>query len=571
MADKAAKKELKRKRAAEAAAAEAEAEAPAEDEVEAKRRRKEKKRAKKAAAAAAEEAAAAAAAEEEAAAKKERKRKRKAEKAAAAGKKSPRASPKATPKSSPKAAPKSPKAAPKSPKAAPKKISSAPTPEILKWREENRVTVDEKSVGIAPALKFSDSGLPAELLKCTAKFTAPSAIQAQSWPILMAGKDMIGISKTGSGKTFAFMLPALLHCGKTSTKKYGRTARALCVAPTRELCTQIAKEGELAGNPGGYRVVCLYGGVPKYTQRQQLEEGVDVIVATPGRLLDLAEEGVADLSQVSYSVLDEADSMLDMGFEPDVRRMFKKLFPVRQTVMFSATWPEAIQALAHEFLKDPARVVIGSENLQANRDITQVVEVVEDFQKFPRLLKLLEKYHGKRDNRILIFGLYKKECARLENDLNSRGWRSVAIHGDMTQAARNAAYERFKSGECPLCVATDVAARGLDIKGVEYVINVTFPLTVEYYVHRIGRTGRAGVPGHAHTFFTQHDKQLAPELIKVLEGAGQKVPEGLEKFRHVAPKKVAGANARHALESKSGGFKGDAPGGSKVTFDSDSD
>lgn len=556
MADKAAKKELKRKRAAEAAAA-AEAEAAPADEVEAKRSRKEAKRAKKAAAATAEEAPAKVEdAGDEAEAKRARKaekRKRKEEAAAAAAKPSPKAAPK------------------KSPKAPPKKSPSAPTPEIEAWRKASNVTVDEIGANYPPALAFTDAGFTAELLKCTSNFKAPSPIQAQSWPMLMDGKDLIGISKTGSGKTLAFMLPALMHCGAGGAKKYGRTARVLCMAPTRELTCQIAKESALAAGSGGYSVVCVYGGVPKYQQRQELEAGVDVLVATPGRLLDLSEEGIADLSQVSYVVLDEADAMLDMGFEPDVRRMFKKVATKRQVLMFSATWPKDIQALAHEFLKNPGRVVIGSEGLAANRDITQVVEVLEDHQKFPRLLKCLEKYHGKRDNRVLIFGLYKKECARLEGDLNARGWSAVAIHGDMTQMARTAAFERFKSGQCSLCVATDVAARGLDIKGVEHVINYTFPLTVEYYVHRIGRTGRAGVPGHSHTFFTQHDKQLAPGLIKVMEGAGQAVPEGLEKFRHVAPKKAPNANERHSMESKSGGFKGDETGGTKVTFDSDSD
>lgn len=337
---------------------------------------------------------------------------------------------------------------------------------------------------------------------------------------------------------------------------------------------QIAKVGVEAAEPCGLRVVCVFGGMPKHEQREELKRGADVIVATPGRLLDLCEEGSAQLGKVSFGVLDEADRMLDMGFEIDVNKIFAQFAPKRQTVMFSATWPEVIQELAKDFLKKPARVMIGSEGLQANKDITHVVEVIEDHHRFPRLLKLLEKYHKSKKNKILVFGLYKKECARLEGMLWDKGWKAVAIHGDMSQPARMKAYGTFKSGETPLLVATDVAARGLDIKGVEHVINYSFPLTVEDYVHRIGRTGRAGVPGHSHTFWQERaDKQLAPGLIRVLEGAGQSVPADLERFRGVAPKKApkSAATQRHHLESKSGAFKGDAGGGSKVTFDSDSD
>eukprot|EP01062_Namystynia_karyoxenos_P020219 TRINITY_DN1766_c0_g1_i1.p1 TRINITY_DN1766_c0_g1~~TRINITY_DN1766_c0_g1_i1.p1 ORF type:complete len:635 (+),score=172.34 TRINITY_DN1766_c0_g1_i1:132-2036(+) len=571
---KRARKEAKRKRKAEAAAAaaaaageSAAAQADEEDVAERKRRRKEEKRRQKAAAAAA----AATRSPKSAPARSPRAAPAKSPKAAPAKspKQAPAKSPKAAPASSPKTGPaKSPKAPPaKSPKSAP---AAAATPAVAAWRKEHAVTVDSRAAAFPPALTFAESGLPKDILQCTSSFARPSPIQAQCWPIIQAGRDVIGIAKTGSGKTYAFMLPALAHC-RQHAKKGKPVCRVLALAPTRELCTQIAKVGHEAADPCGMRVACLYGGVPKQQQRNELHQGVHVIVATPGRLLDLCDEQHADLSQVNYAVLDEADRMLDMGFEPDVRRIFKQVSEKRQTVMFSATWPEAIQELAREFLQTPCRVTIGSEGLQANRDITQKVEVIDDREKFPRLLKLLQKYHGSRDNRVLVFGLYKRECARLENDLWNKGWKAVAIHGDNSQAQRNKAFESFKSGETPLLVATDVAARGLDIKGVEYVINYSFPLTVEDYVHRIGRTGRAGVPGFAHTFFTHHDKQLGPELIKVLEGAGQAVPKELEAYRHVAPKKAPAKLQRHALESKSGGFKGDSVSGNRTTFDLDSD
>ena len=321
---------------------------------------------------------------------------------------------------------------------------------------------------------------------------------------------------------------------------------------------------------------------------------------------------------LSPQVLDEADRMLDMGFEDDVREIMAQTAKPRQTLMFSATWPVIIQQLAGEFLKKPARITIGSDELAANHSITQVVcvaathtwwfhclsrtptqvEVIDEAAKMMRLEQLLKKYHTfEQTNRVIIFGLFKKEVARMESLLwnkvcfrcpakkpsqsqespmntharhTTQGWKCVAIQGDMSQQARDQAYEKFKSGEINLLIATDVAARGLDIKGVAHVINVSFPLTVEDYVHRIGRTGRAGEKGHAHTFFfPQRDKQLAPELIRVLEEANQEVPADLDRFRNVALKKAPNS-ARNPNESKNGGFKGEIPQGQSEVF-SDSD
>lgn len=241
-------------------------------------------------------------------------------------------------------------------------------------------------------------------------------------------------------------------------------------------------------------------------------------------------EGCCDLSQVSYLVLDEADRMLDQGFERDVRAIIAATHPQRQTCLFSATWPESIRALAHEFLKSPIRVTVGSEDLAAGTRITQIVEVVEDQVREGRLKKLLEKYHSSRKNRVLIFVLYKKEAARIESNLQRQGWKATSIHGDKSQDMRTKALEQFKSAEIPLLVATDVAARGLDIPNVDHVINYSFPLTIEDYVHRIGRTGRAGREGTSHTFFQPVDKARAGELVNVLKEANQVVPEEMNQF-----------------------------------------
>lgn len=292
----------------------------------------------------------------------------------------------------------------------------------------------------------------------------------------------------------------------------------------------------------GIHTVCVYGGVPKDEQRRRLRKA-SVVVATPGRLADLCEEGAGtcDLSQVDYVVLDEADRMLDFGFEPAVRGLLGQCQGVkeRQTVMFSATWPESVRKLAADLMKEsPVRVAIGSTSLAASANVTQVVEVVQDPRdKESKLLELLNKYHKTRKNRVLVFALYKKEAARLEATLSRRGWKVQAIHGDKTQAQRTEALASFKKGTHPLLVATDVAARGLDIPNVEYVINQTFPLTIEDYVHRIGRTGRGGNKGTSHTLFTPHDKAHSGALINVLKKAGAPVPPELLKFGGTVKKK----------------------------------
>ncbi|XP_024538089.1 DEAD-box ATP-dependent RNA helicase 5 [Selaginella moellendorffii] len=413
---------------------------------------------------------------------------------------------------------------------------------------------------------FSAAKLPADVMKCCSGFEKPSPIQAHSWPFLLDGRDLIGIAATGSGKTLAFGVPALVHIlnHKKKEKKHSKGSRCLVLSPTRELAQQIAAVLEEAGASCGVKVVCLYGGSSKGPQYSSLRSGCDIVVATPGRLQDFVDEGVCKLDQITYLVLDEADRMLDLGFEPAVRAIVSHIPQERQTIMFSATWPTSVQKLAQEFIQDasPVKITVGSEDLSANHDVTQIVEVLDDKSRDRRLQELLRLYHKTKRNRVLVFVLYKKEAVRVENFLQKQGWNVTGIHGDKSQQARNQALSAFKDGSHPLLIATDVAARGLDIPDVEFVINYSFPLTTEDYVHRIGRTGRAGKKGTAHTFFTTADKARAGELVNILREARQIVPEELLKFGAHVKKKESKLYGAHFRE-----LAADAPKAQKITFD----
>ncbi|XP_060207722.1 DEAD-box ATP-dependent RNA helicase 5 isoform X2 [Lycium barbarum] len=443
--------------------------------------------------------------------------------------------------------------------------------EVVKESSSTNVVVTGKGANelkYKALVKFVDSGLPSEVLECCKNFEKPSPIQSHSWPFLLDGRDFIGIARTGSGKTLAFGIPAIMHImGKRKSKK-SKNPVCLVLSPTRELAQQIADVLCEAGKPTGVQSVCLYGGVDKHHQKASLRSGVDIVIGTPGRLQDLMEMGVCNLKEVSFVVLDEADRMLDLGFEPAVRAILSQTCSVRQSVMFSATWPAAVHQLAQEFMDpNPIKVVVGSEDLAANHDVMQIVEVLEDRARDERLQCLLEKYHKSRRNRVLVFVLYKKEASRVEMMLQKRGWKVVSISGDKQQHARTKALSLFKDGSCPLMIATDVAARGLDIPDVEVVINYSFPLTTEDYVHRIGRTGRAGKKGVAHTFFTKDNKGLSGELINVLREAGQNVPAALLNFGTHVKKKESKLYGAHFRE-----IDANAPKATKIKFgDSDNE
>ena len=348
---------------------------------------------------------------------------------------------------------------------------------------------------LRPILNFSQLPKSSTKLSPFTNFKSPTPIQAAAWPFLLSGRDVVGVAETGSGKTLAFGVPCVRSIATISRSRISNPCtKAVIVSPTRELAVQIHDQILKLASAAGLRSVCIYGGVPKDPQRQALPTA-HIIVATPGRLNDLISEGAADLSGVTYLVLDEADRMLDTGFEPEIRKIINctPSTGIRQTLMFTATWPPSVRTLASSFMRDPVHIGIGRDNpdgaLRANTSITQRVEVVDPYDKEQRLLQLIKEHQSgsSANDRILVFCLYKKEATRVEGFLRSRGLRVAGIHGDLSQERRTASLDSFKNGECPLLVATDVASRGLDIPAVKLVLNVTFPLTVEDYVHRIGR------------------------------------------------------------------------------------
>lgn len=434
--------------------------------------------------------------------------------------------------------------------------------EVAALRKTLNITKITSNVDYKPLSKFEYAGFPATLLQSCKAFEKPSPIQAQCWPIILSGRDMIGIASTGSGKTLAFGLPGLTRALDVKFTAYQPSM--VCIAPTRELAVQIAKVLEEAGKPCNLGVACVFGGSPKHVQAKLLAKAATV-VGTPGRLQDFINDGTCDISRCRYMVLDEADRMLDLGFEKAIREIFSYTPKDRQTLMFSATWPQEAAKLAGDFLSTAVQVTIGSSELTASHSVEQRVEVCEQFERLEKLDGLLKKYHKGQANRIIIFVLYKKEAPQVETALRRKGWNPVAIHGDMTQDGRLKAINGFADGSTPLLIATDVAARGLDIPNVEFVVNYSFPLTVEDYVHRIGRTGRAGKTGISHTFFTSFDKPRAGELVNVLREAGAEVPQALLNFgTHVKKKesKLYGAHFKDVDMSAKP---------KKMTFDDDDD
>ncbi|CAL9219255.1 unnamed protein product [Arabidopsis halleri] len=402
--------------------------------------------------------------------------------------------------------------------------SSAPgnelSPEAYSRRHE--ITVSGGQVP-PPLMSFEATGFPSELLRevLNAGFSAPTPIQAQSWPIAMQGRDIVAIAKTGSGKTLGYLIPGFLHLQRIrNDSRMGPTI--LVLSPTRELATQIQEEAVKFGRSSRISCTCLYGGAPKGPQLRDLERGADIVVATPGRLNDILEMRRISLRQISYLVLDEADRMLDMGFEPQIRKIVKEIPTKRQTLMYTATWPKGVRKIAADLLVNPAQVNIGNvDELVANKSITQHIEVVAPMEKQRRLEQILRSQEP--GSKVIIFCSTKRMCDQLTRNL-TRQFGAAAIHGDKSQPERDNVLNQFRSGRTPVLVATDVAARGLDVKDIRAVVNYDFPNGVEDYVHRIGRTGRAGATGQAFTFFGDQDSKHASDLIKILEGANQRVP-----------------------------------------------
>jgi superfamily II DNA/RNA helicase len=359
---------------------------------------------------------------------------------------------------------------------------------------------------------FDDLGLSAEVLAAVKDrgYSTPTPIQAEAIPHVLAGRDVLGIAQTGTGKTASFCLPMIDKLGRGRAR--ARMPRSLILEPTRELAAQVAEAFELYGKKHKLTVALLIGGVSFSDQEAKLDRGVDVLIATPGRLLDHFERGKLLLTGVGTLVIDEADRMLDMGFIPDVERICKLIPFTRQTLFFSATMPPEITRLVSAFLQNPVRVEV-SKPASTAENITQSVFHVPAADKREALRQLIRR-EGVQNG--IIFSNRKRDVAVLHTSLKKHGFNAGALHGDMDQRSRMATLEAFRKGEIELLVASDVAARGLDIPAVSHVFNFDVPINAEDYVHRIGRTGRAGRAGRAITLAAGHDRKLLAAIEKLI-------------------------------------------------------
>ncbi|KAH8763944.1 ATP-dependent RNA helicase ded1 [Hyaloscypha sp. PMI_1271] len=419
-----------------------------------------------------------------------------------------------------------------------------------------------------PVLKFTNPPLDDHLLKNIelAHYKVPTPVQKYSIPIVMGGRDLMACAQTGSGKTGGFLFPILSQAfingpsaaPGSSGANFGRQRKAyptsLILAPTRELVSQIYDESRKFAYRSWVRPCVVYGGADIGSQLRQIERGCDLLVATPGRLVDLIERGRISLCNIKYLVLDEADRMLDMGFEPQIRRIVEgEDMPgvqERQTLMFSATFPRDIQMLARDFLKDYVFLSVGRVG-STSENITQKVEYVEDMDKRSVLLDILHT-HG--PGLTLIFVETKRMADSLSDFLINQNFPATSIHGDRTQRERERALEMFRNGRCPILVATAVAARGLDIPNVLHVVNYDLPTDIDDYVHRIGRTGRAGNTGISTAFFNRGNRGVVRDLIDLLKEANQEVPAFLENIAREGSGFGGGGGGRGG--GRSGGGRG---------------
>ncbi len=367
-------------------------------------------------------------------------------------------------------------------------------------------------------MNFAELGLIPELLQAVADagYTEPTPIQQQAIPVIRGGLDIMGGAQTGTGKTAGFTLPLLQRLARhanTSASPARHPVRALILAPTRELAMQVFASVTEYGRHLSLRATCIYGGVDMNAQMQELRRGVEIVIATPGRLLDHVQQKTISFSQVEVLVLDEADRMLDMGFIPDIRRILEMLPANRQSLLFSATFSEEIRKLADRMLKNPKMIEVARRNT-VSETITHVVHPVSAGMKRNLLAHLLRH---QPDEQMLVFVDTKIGCGRLAHFLSRNGISADAIHGDKSQQQRTETLDAFKEGRLRVLVATDVAARGLDIDGLPCVINFELPHTAEDYVHRIGRTGRAGHKGRAVSLVSPEEKHWLAEIQKLIK------------------------------------------------------
>jgi ATP-dependent RNA helicase RhlE len=365
-------------------------------------------------------------------------------------------------------------------------------------------------------MSFDQLGLAEPILRAVASegYRTPTPIQSQAIPRVLAGSDLLGCAQTGTGKTAAFALPILhrlTHAGNPP-RGSGRRVRVLVLAPTRELASQIGQSFGTYGRHTASRQAVVFGGVGYQPQIRRLRQGVDILIATPGRLVDLINQGHVDLRALEVFVLDEADRMLDMGFLPDLNRIIVRLPERRQTLFFSATMPEAIARLAEQLLRDPARVRIAP--VQATTELIEQSVCYVNKQHKPRLLAHFLQERGV--SRAIVFTRTKRGADRVAAQLGKSGVRAEAMHGNKSQAARQRTLESFRNNRTRVLVATDLAARGLDVDGISHIFNYDLPPEPETYVHRIGRTGRAGASGMAVSFCAEEERGLLRDIEQVI-------------------------------------------------------
>ncbi|KAF8072380.1 RH42 [Scenedesmus sp. PABB004] len=441
-------------------------------------------------------------------------------------------------------------------------------PEIKRMTEPEVAALRKELDGIKvrgknpprPIKAWTQSGLSGRVLDILRRngFDRPLAIQAQAVPIIMSGRDCIGIAKTGSGKTLAFVLPMLRHIKDQPPLANGDGPVALIMAPTRELVQQISKEVKRFGRAVGLTSVAVFGGSGVANQISELKRGAEVVAATPGRLIDLLVNGggkITNLRRVTYLVLDEADRMFDMGFEPQIMRIVGNIRPDRQCVMFSATFPRSVEALARQVLKDPVEIQVGGRSV-VNADIAQFVEIRPEAERWLRLLEVLGEWY--EAGKIIIFVHTQDKADNLFRDLLKAGYPCLSLHGGKDQSDRECTIGDFKGGVCNILVATSVAARGLDVRELVLVVNYDAPNHHEDYVHRVGRTGRAGNKGTAVTFIGPDEERYAPDLVKALRESGAAVPQDLQALADsFTAKRKAGLVQGHGSGFGGSGFKFD--------------
>ncbi|KAL0228725.1 hypothetical protein GEMRC1_013345 [Eukaryota sp. GEM-RC1] len=438
-----------------------------------------------------------------------------------------------------------------------KEIASMTAEEVAEIRlEMDNMRVTGNDVP-KPIKTWYQTGLPQKILDFLylVGFAHPTPIQAQSIPAISSGRDVVGIAKTGSGKTLAFLLPLLRHISSQPPLSKGDGPIGLVLAPTRELAMQTFHESKKFGRSLGLRSVCLYGGSHVSEQIGELKRGCEIIIATPGRLIDMLtvnNSTVTNLFRLSMIVIDEADRMFDLGFEPQIKKILECTRPDKQLVMYSATFPRPMEALAKHCLRNPVRIIIGGRSKVCG-DISQEVIVIPRLNKFDKLIDILSSSVGKS----LIFVERQDSAGLLFKELVNQGYSAGILHGTMDQSDRDSTIVDFKSGVFSVLVATSVAARGLDVKDLNLVVNYDAPNHLEDYVHRVGRTGRAGRSGRAVTFIQPDEERFAPDLVRALRETGEEIPSLLVEMAQRFLQQLKDKQVKKSSGFKGHGFKFD--------------